>query len=657
MIPIAIALVVVQEMAARMGAVTGKGLSDLIREEFGFRLTFFVMLALVVTNFGNVVAEFAGVASSLELFGASRYIVVPAAAFIVWVIVVRGTYDSIEKIFLTASAFYVCYIVAGLLAQPDWKAAAYGTVTRPTAAGIRTYGYVYMVVGLVGTTIAPWMQFYLQASIVEKGVTVRQYRASRWDVILGCIFSVVVAWFIIVACAATLYTSWSAQHHECRGRGAGAAAACRRIRVPPVRRRTVQRVALYCVDPSDLDGVRGLRRAGIRVRSRQEVPRGAGVLLALYAAHRRRRRRAARSPGCRSSTSSVLSQVANGVLLPFILIFMLLLTNDRELMGDHVELARVQHRRLDHRRRHDRAVARDVASSGRRCRSTTAGRFSAGPCTTGPTPVFRRTVITVMSGPYLTALARRGRRRERRHLRAGTAPRDGQVVLSVLHRALGLPAGLPPAGPRRHRRLHEPEEAADGVLLLRRQRGHVPAVLRHRQPLSGRRPASCRRQPVLWRIAGALQRVPQRHRDRRSPGQGVEPGLRARLSWRRRAAARKSRPAAECGDARHRRWTGGAALVPVGRTLVGRLLDRHVPAAAIPGGGDRAAGRRFRALRGLRGAGRVVPRPPPSAATRCAILRRTCCSTTASRPSSPWPRCFSRRSSLSPAAFPKTSRS
>src|SRR4029450_3382419 len=205
MIPIAVALVVVQEMAARMGAVTGKGLSDLIREEFGFRLTFFVMLTLVVTNFGNVVANFAGVASSLELFGASRYIVVPAAAFIVWAIVVRGTYESIEKIFLTASAFYVCYIVAGLLAHADWNAPVYGTVTRPASTGIRTYGYVYMVVGLVGTTIAPWMQFYLQASIVEKGVTVRQYRASRWDVILGCVFSVIIAWFIIVACAATLY--------------------------------------------------------------------------------------------------------------------------------------------------------------------------------------------------------------------------------------------------------------------------------------------------------------------------------------------------------------------------------------------------------------------------------------------------------------------
>src|SRR6187399_3313249 len=133
MIPITVALVVVQEMASRMGAVTGKGLSDLIREEFGFRLTFFVMLALIVTNFGNVVAEFAGIASSLELFGLSRFIVVPAAAFIVWILVVRGTYDSIEKIFLTASLFYVCYIVAGILARPDWKAAAVATISRPPA--------------------------------------------------------------------------------------------------------------------------------------------------------------------------------------------------------------------------------------------------------------------------------------------------------------------------------------------------------------------------------------------------------------------------------------------------------------------------------------------------------------------------------------------
>src|SRR3979409_1345727 len=207
MIPITIALVVVQEMSARMGAVTGKGLSDLIREEFGFRVTFWLMLALIITNFGNVVAEFAGVASSLELFGWSKYIVVPVSAAIVGALVVRATYDSVEKIFLAASGFYVCYIVAGLLAHPDWKAAAVATVSRPSVIGIQNYGYLFMVIGLVGTTIAPWMQFYLQASIVEKGVTARQYRTSRWDVIIGCIFTDVVAGFIIVACAATLYAN------------------------------------------------------------------------------------------------------------------------------------------------------------------------------------------------------------------------------------------------------------------------------------------------------------------------------------------------------------------------------------------------------------------------------------------------------------------
>src|SRR6476659_1227401 len=136
MIPITIALVVVQEMAARMGAATGKGLSDLIREEFGFRITFFLMVALVITNFGNVVAEFAGVASSLELFRISRSVTVPLAAAVVWLLVVKGTYDSVEKIFLVASAFYVCYIISGVLAHPDWRAAALGTVSRPTSTAI-----------------------------------------------------------------------------------------------------------------------------------------------------------------------------------------------------------------------------------------------------------------------------------------------------------------------------------------------------------------------------------------------------------------------------------------------------------------------------------------------------------------------------------------
>ena len=334
MIPITIALVVVQEMAARMGAVTGKGLSDLIREEFGFRVTFFLMFALVITNFGNVVAEFAGVASSLELFGLTKYVVVPVAAAVVWLMVVRGTYDSIEKLFLTASAFYVCYIVAGVLAHPDWKAAAFATVTRPQAAGIRNYGYLYMVIGLVGTTIAPWMQFYLQASVVEKGITARQYAASRWDVILGCLFTDVVAWFIIVACAATLYAN---DHHDI----ASAADAAQALR-------PLAGEYAYLLFAAGLFNASLFAASILPISTAYAVCEGLGfesgldkefheapvfywlytLLIVLGAA-------VLLVPRLPLVYVMVLSQVANGVVLPFVLIFMLMLTNDRELMGEH----------------------------------------------------------------------------------------------------------------------------------------------------------------------------------------------------------------------------------------------------------------------------------------------------------------------------------
>src|SRR6266513_2228125 len=175
MIPITIALIVVQEMCARMGAVTGKGLSDLIREEYGLRITFLMLLGILITNFGNVVTEFAGIAASMELFGVSRYISVPICAVIVWLIVVKGQYKTVEKVFLAASFFYITYIFVGILAKPAWKDALIATMKPPPRSAWMLDGYVYMVIGLVGTTIAPWMQFYLQASIVEKGVTRRQF--------------------------------------------------------------------------------------------------------------------------------------------------------------------------------------------------------------------------------------------------------------------------------------------------------------------------------------------------------------------------------------------------------------------------------------------------------------------------------------------------
>jgi Mn2+/Fe2+ NRAMP family transporter len=334
MIPITIALVIVQEMSSRMGAVTGKGLSDLIREEFGIRATFLLMIALVVTNFGNVVSEFAGVASSFELFGVSKYIVVPVAAFAVWALVVYGTYASVEKIFLSASAFYLAYIASGILAHPDWKAAALSTVTRPESAGFRNYGYLSLIVGLAGTTIAPWMQFYLQASIVEKGVTARQYKASRLDVIIGCLFAAVVAWFIVVACAATLHSigkydiETGAQAAEALKPLAGEYAyllfAAGLFNASLFAASILPISTAYAV----CEGL-GLE-SGLDKRF-EEAPAfywlytvlivfGAGVVLL---------------PRFPLFRVMVLSQVVNGVLLPFVLVFVLLLVNDKELMGDY----------------------------------------------------------------------------------------------------------------------------------------------------------------------------------------------------------------------------------------------------------------------------------------------------------------------------------
>lgn len=200
--PITLLLVVTQEMCARMGAVTGKGLSDLIREEFGLRTTFFIMALLVLTNLTNVMANFAGVASSLELFGISRYLTVPAAAGGVWLLVVRGTYARVEKVFLIASSVYICYIISGVMVKPDWTQAAIYSV-RPVL--MLEPGYLTMLVGMVGTSVAPWMQFYLQAAVVEKGITAKEYVESRLEVIVGCIAMTVIAFFIIVACAGAIH--------------------------------------------------------------------------------------------------------------------------------------------------------------------------------------------------------------------------------------------------------------------------------------------------------------------------------------------------------------------------------------------------------------------------------------------------------------------
>ncbi len=201
LIPSFIILMVVQEMNARMGIVTGKGLADLIRENFGVKITFFIFVGLVVADIGNTATEFAGVAGSLMVVGVRKYISVPLAAGGVWILVVKGNYKSAERIFLFFSFCLLSYIVSAISARPDWREIGNGFI-RPTMHF--NSDYLGMVLGIVGTTIAPWMQFYMQSAVIEKRVKIEEYKFVIWDVIIGCTATIVVAFFIIIACAATL---------------------------------------------------------------------------------------------------------------------------------------------------------------------------------------------------------------------------------------------------------------------------------------------------------------------------------------------------------------------------------------------------------------------------------------------------------------------
>jgi len=329
LLPITIVLIVTQEMCSRMGAVTGKGLSDLIREEFGLRITFLIMTLLVLANLTNVMAEFAGVASSLELFHISRYISVPIASVAVWLLVVKGNYESVEKIFLFACVLYITYVISGFLVKPDWKEAAIYSV-RPVL--LLEPAYIYMLIGMVGTTIAPWMQFYLQAAVVEKGITAKEYAESRIEVIVGCIMTSVIAFFIIVACAGAIYSVRPRDIQD-------AAEAALGLRPFGEYAFLLFSAGLFnasifaaCILPlsTAYSVCEGLGfEAGVSRRLREApifyslytllIVIGAGVILI---------------PSFPLVRMILLSQVLNGVLLPFVLIFMILLINKSDLMGE-----------------------------------------------------------------------------------------------------------------------------------------------------------------------------------------------------------------------------------------------------------------------------------------------------------------------------------
>jgi len=330
-IPIIIALVIIQEMCSRMAVVTGKGLADLIREEFGVRVTFYAMAVLIFSNIFNTISEFAGIAASAELFGISKYILVPLCALFVWWLIVKGTYKSVEKVFLVACLFYVSYIISGFLSRPNWNTVMNSSI-KPVVHFDKAY--LLMLIGVIGTTIAPWMQFYQQSSVVEKDIKIENYKYSRLDVIIGAFVVNIIAIFIVVVCANTLFT------HGIRIETAKDAA----LALKPLAGQYCFYLFAFgllnasifsaCILPlstaySVCEGMGW--EVGVNRRFKQApqfytlytaiIVIGAAIILL---------------PNVKLVPIMLISQATNGILLPFVLIFMLLLVNNKRLMGNYV---------------------------------------------------------------------------------------------------------------------------------------------------------------------------------------------------------------------------------------------------------------------------------------------------------------------------------
>jgi NRAMP (natural resistance-associated macrophage protein)-like metal ion transporter len=330
LIPIMIALIVIQEMCARMGVVTGKGLSDLIREKFGAKITFYLVIGVFLTNMGNVLSEFAGVAAGFEVFGVNKFISVPISAFLVWLMVVKGSYKSVEKAFLVACVFYISYVITGIIVKPNWGN-VFEQFLHPRLS--LQPSEMTMLIGIVGTTIAPWMQFYLQASIVEKGIKTEDYKFARFDVVFGAIAVHIVAFFIILVCAETLFK------HGVKIETAKDAA----LSLAPLAGKYCTYLFAFGLINASLFAAsilplsttylicEGLGwEVGIDKKF-MEAPQfygfysliiflGAGIIL---------------YPKFPLIPIMYFSQVLNGMVLPFVLIFMLLLINDKKLMMNY----------------------------------------------------------------------------------------------------------------------------------------------------------------------------------------------------------------------------------------------------------------------------------------------------------------------------------
>ncbi|WP_026485848.1 Nramp family divalent metal transporter [Caldanaerobius polysaccharolyticus] len=331
LLPSFIVLIVIQEMNARMGIVTGKGLADLIRENFGVKITFFIFLGLLIADIGNTATEFAGIAGSMEIFGINKYVIVPLVAIGVWLLIVKGNYKIAEKVFLLFSIFLLSYIISALMAKPDWKSIGMAIV-RPSVE--ISPNYLSMVIGMVGTTIAPWMQFYMQSSVIEKGIKVEDYRYTLWDVIIGCIATVLVAFFIVVACASTLHIN-GIKIEEAKDAAmalkplAGTLASqvfAFGLFIASVFSAAILPVAtaFYICEAFGFE-------AGID-KKLSEAPQFYTlftVIIVIAVA-------IILIPHAPLITITIWTQVLNGILLPVVLISMMLLVNNKEIMGKYV---------------------------------------------------------------------------------------------------------------------------------------------------------------------------------------------------------------------------------------------------------------------------------------------------------------------------------
>ena len=331
LIPSFLVLIVIQEMNARMGIVTGKGLADLIRENAGVKITFFIFIGLLIADIGNTTTEFAGVAGSMEVFHVSKYISVPVIGFLVWILVVKGTYKIAERIFLVFSVSLLTYVISAILGKPHWEEIGHSILHPDFPVNANSLA---MVIGIIGTTIAPWMQFYMQSSVIEKGLKMKNYKYTLVDIIVGCIATVVVAFFIMVACASTLHEN-GIKIEEAKDAA---------LALKPLAGQFASQVFAFGLFVASIFSATILPlatafyvceafgfEAGID-KKWDEAPEfyvlytsilviSAGIILI---------------PNAPLISISLWTQVINGILLPVVLICMILLVNNKKIMGEYV---------------------------------------------------------------------------------------------------------------------------------------------------------------------------------------------------------------------------------------------------------------------------------------------------------------------------------